>query len=340
MVRFLQLALVGGIACSVLSLASAEEKMATLGKIERLDPAFDKLVPKNAQIEMLAEKKFMWAEGPVWVADQKAVLFSDIPRNMIWKWSNGKLEEFLKPSGYTGKAKFEGYEPGCNGLALDKKGNLILCQHGDRRVAQLEKDGSFKTLADKYDGKRFNSPNDLTIKSNGDIYFTDPPYGLPKQMDDPAKELDFQGVYRLDTHGKVTLLTKEMTRPNGIALSPDEKHLYVANSDPKMAIWKVFPVKEDGTLGEGKVFFDSTKWVGAQHPGLPDGMKVDTQGNVWATGPGGVLVFSPEGKHLGTLATGVPTANCGWGDDGSTLYITADKNLVRVKTSVKGPGFK
>jgi gluconolactonase len=340
MIRILQLALVGGIACGVVSLAPADEKTPTLGKIERLDPAFDKLVPKDARIELLAEKKFMWAEGPVWVAGQKALLFSDIPRNMVWKWSDGKLEEFLKPSGYTGTAKFEGPEPGCNGLALDKSGTLLLCQHGDRRLARLEKDGSFKTLADKYNGKRLNSPNDLTIMSNGDIYFTDPPYGLPKQMEDPAKELDFQGVYRLDTKGNVTLLTKEMTRPNGIALSPDEKRLYVANSDDKMAIWKVFPVKEDGTLGEGKVFFDSTKWVGKDHPGLPDGMKVDASGNVWATGPGGVLVFSPEGKHLGTLATGVPTANCGWGDDGSTLYITADKNLVRVKTSVKGHGFK
>jgi gluconolactonase len=328
----------GGIVCALFSTAQGKEEIPTLGKIERLDPAFDKLVPKDAVIELLAEKKFEWSEGPVWVADKKMLLFSDIPRNMIWKWSDGKLEEFLKPSGYTGSAKFEGREPGCNGLALDKNGTLILCQHGDRRLAKLEKDGSFKTLADKFEGKRFNSPNDLTIKSNGDIYFTDPPYGLPKQMDDPAKELNFQGVYRLNTKGEITLLTKEMTRPNGIALSPDEKTLYVANSDPKLAIWKSFPVKEDGTLGEGKLFFDSTKSVG-KLPGLPDGLKVDTQGNLWATGPGGVLVFSPEGKHLGTLATGVPTANCGWGDDGSTLYITADKNLVRVKTSAKGHGF-
>jgi gluconolactonase len=259
---------------------------------------------------------------------------------MIWKWTpDGKLEKFLQPSGYTGESKFTGREPGSNGLALDKEGNLLLCMHGDRRLGKLEKDGTIKTLVDKYNGKRFNSPNDLTLMSNGDIYFTDPPYGLPKQMNDPAKELDFQGVYRLSAKGELTLLTKEMTRPNGIALSPDEKTLYVANSDPQSAIWKSFPVKADGTLGEGKVLFDTTKWVGKDHPGLPDGLKVDSQGNIFATGPGGVLIFSPEGKHLGTLATGVPTANCGWGDDGSTLYITADKNLCRVKTLTKGHGF-
>ena len=317
-----------------------DKKPMTLGVIERKDPAFDAIISKDAVIEILAGG-FDWSEGPVWVADKEGghLLFSDIPKNMIWRWSEkGGLKEFLKPSGYTGKEAFTGKEPGSNGLALDKDGKLTLCQHGDRRLSRLV-DGKFVTLVDKYDGKRLNSPNDLTFKKNGDIYFTDPPYGLPDQMKDKGKELDFQGVYRLDTKGKLTLLTKEMTRPNGIAFSPDEKTLYVANSDPELAIWKAFPVKDDGTLGEGKIFFDTTQLVKDKKPGLPDGMKVDKAGNVFATGPGGVFVFDKSGKHLGTLATGVPTANCGFGDDGSTLYITADKNLVRVKTKTKGLGF-
>jgi len=311
-----------------------------LGTIERKDAAFDKLIPKDAVIEILAEG-FDWSEGPVWVKEKAGghLLFSDIPKNMIWKWSaKDGLKEFLKPSGYTGKEKFAGKEPGSNGLTLNKAGQLIICQHGDRRVSRLDGD-KFVTLADKYNGKRLNSPNDLAYKSNGDLYFTDPPYGLPGQMQDKNKELDFQGVYRLDAKGKLTLLTKEMTRPNGIAFSPDEKTLYVANSDPDKAYWKAFPVKADGTLGDGKVLFDTTEWVKAKKPGLPDGMKVDAAGNLFATGPGGVVVLSKDGKHLGTLATGVPTANCGWGDDGRTLYITADKRLVRVKTTTKGAGW-
>ena len=330
----------------LLSIASAlpaladDKKPMTLGVIERKDPAFDAIIPKDAVIEILAGG-FDWSEGPVWVPEKGGghVLFSDIPKNMIWKWSaKDGLKEFLKPSGYTGKDPFTGKEPGSNGLALDKDGKLILCQHGDRRISRLV-DGKFVTLADKFEGKRLNSPNDLTIKKNGDIYFTDPPYGLPDQMKDKGKELDFQGVYRLTPKGVLTLLTKEMTRPNGIALSPDEKTLYVANSDPDSAIWKAFPVKDDGTLEAGTVLFDSTQIVKDKKPGLPDGMKVDTAGNIFATGPGGVFVFDKSGKHLGTLATGVPTANCGFGDDGSTLYITADKNLVRVKTKTKGLGF-
>jgi gluconolactonase len=192
-------------------------------------------------------------------------------------------------------------------------------------------------------GKRLNSPNDGVFKSNGDLYFTDPPYGRglkqAKGEEFPNRDLDFCGVYRLSKEGKLTLLTREMTKPNGIAFSPDEKTLYVANSDPVKAIWMAFPVKEDGTLGEGRVFSDATKWVGADKPGLPDGMKVDAKGNVFATGPGGVLVFTSQGKHLGTIATGVPTANCGWGNEGSVLYVTADKALTRIKTKTKGKGF-
>jgi gluconolactonase len=333
----------GLLAALALGSAPAEDKKPmTLGTIERKDPKFDDLIPKDAAIEILAGG-FDWSEGPVWVKDGNYLLFSDIPKNMIWKWSEKDgLKEYLKPSGYTGADKFTGKEPGSNGLALDKDGKLTLCMHGDRRLAKRDGD-KFVTLADKYDGKRLNSPNDLAFKSNGDIYFTDPPYGLPGIMEDKNKELDFQGVYRLTPKGELTLLTKEMTRPNGIAFSPDEKTLYVANSDPDKAIWMAFPVKADGTLDKGKQFFDTTALVKekdkegkAKFPGLPDGLKVDKAGNVFATGPGGVFVFDKDGKHLGTLATGVPTANCGWGDDGTTLYITADKQLVRVKTKTKG----
>lgn len=321
---------------------SAEDPKApvTLGTIERKEAKFDALIPKDAKIEVLAGG-FEWAEGPVWDKKNGALFFTDIPNNRVMKWSpKDGLSEFLNPSGYTGKAKFKGSEPGANGLAFDAAGNLILCQHGDRRVARLAADGkSFVTLADKYMGKRLNSPNDLVYRKNNDLYFTDPPYGLPEGMKDPAKELDFQGVYRLSPRGELTLLTKEMSRPNGIAFSPDESTLYVSNSDPDRAIWMAFPVKADGTLEAGKVFFDSTAAVKAMKPGLPDGMKVDQKGNIFATGPGGVWVFAPDGTHLGTLATGVRTANCAFGDDGSTLYICAHKQLVRVKTSTKGLGF-
>ncbi|MGH9769205.1 MAG: SMP-30/gluconolactonase/LRE family protein [Blastocatellia bacterium] len=309
-------------------------------KIVRLDPAFDKLAPAGAKVEKLVDGH-EWTEGPVWNRKESYLLFSDIPNNAIIKWQDGKGESvFLKPAGYSGKEPFTGREPGTNGLTYDSQGRLVACEHGDRRVSRLEADGKTKTtLADKYNGKRLNSPNDLVYKSNGDLYFTDPPYGLPKQMNDPARELDFCGVYRLSKDGKLTLLTKEITRPNGIALSPDEKKLYVASSDPDKAIWMAYDMQPDGTIANGKVFFDATAWAKEGRPGLPDGLKVDKDGNLFATGPGGVLVFSPEGKHLGTFDTGVPTANMGWGGDGSTLYITANTALLRVKLNTKGLGF-
>lgn len=311
-------------------------------KIERLDPSINNLIVENAKIEILAEG-YDWTEGPVWVPDGKFLLFSDIPPNNILKWKEGEgATLFLNPSGYTGSAP-RGGEVGSNALILDAQGRLVLCQHGDRRMARL--DASFDdpkpnyvTLADKYDGKRFNSPNDAVYHSNGDLYFTDPPYGLEHRMDDPAKELDFQGVYRLSKDGKITLLTKEMTRPNGIAFSPDEKTLYVANSDPDMAIWKAFDVNEDGTISNSRVLLDVTKWVPSK-PGLPDGMKVDQNGTLFATGPGGVLVITPEGKHIGTIVTGQKTSNCAFGEDGKTLFMTADYYLMRIKLNTVGNGF-
>jgi gluconolactonase len=316
----------------------ASQSRPTLGTIERFDPRFDKLIPPGARIERLAEG-FDWSEGPVWIAREKALLFSDVPQNVVYKWTEGlsKPDVFLRPSGYTGPTP-RGGEPGSNGLVLDPKGNLVLCQHGDRRVARLGPDRKFVTLVDKYEGKRLNSPNDGVYHSDGSLYFTDPPYGLLGKNDDPKKELPFNGVYRLSPSGELTLLTKEMTYPNGIGLSPDQKTLYVANSDPEKALWMAFPLKADGTIGPGRVFFDATRGVKTLK-GLPDGLKVDKEGNLFATGPGGVLVFAPDGTHLGTLNTGEATANVGFGDDGSTLYITADMYLARVKTKTKGRGF-
>ncbi len=310
----------------------------SFGKIERKDPRLDKLVPADAHMERLAEG-FDWSEGPVWIPDGGYLLFSDIPRNSVMKWKDGEgISLFMKPSGYTGVVEYGG-EPGSNGLLLDPQGRVVFCEHGDRRVSRLEKDGGKKTLADSYAGKRLNSPNDAVYKSNGDLYFTDPPYGLPKNFDDPRRELDFCGVYRLAADGQVTLLIKDMTRPNGIAFSPDEKTLYVAQSDPAAAVWMAFDVKPDGTVGAGRVFFDATAWAKAGRKGLPDGMDVDQAGNLFATGPGGVHVFAADGTHLGTFDTGEATANVAWGDDGHTLYITADMYLVRIKLATKGRGF-
>jgi gluconolactonase len=305
-----------------------------LGRIARLDSALDELIPTDATIDVLASG-FEWSEGPVWVRDGRFLLFSDIPRNSVMKWKEGEgISLYLKPSGYTGVAPY-GNEPGSNGLHLDAEGRLISCEHGDRRVSRMEKDGGKKTLVDSYKEKRLNSPNDATIRSNGDLYFTDPPYGLPKQYDDPRRELDFCGVYLLRANGELVLLTDSMSRPNGIALSPDEKTLYVANSDSEKAIWIAFDVREDGTIGRGRVFFDATALVG-KAKGLPDGLKVDRAGNLFATGPGGVFIFNREGKHLGTIETGEATANCAFGGDGSDLYVTADMYLCRVRTKTKG----
>ncbi len=329
------------LALAICAAPALAEKPAALpkqiGEIERLDPAFDKLIAADTKIEVLAGG-YEWSEGPVWLPKENKLLFNDIPANQVIQWKEGEgASVFKEKVGYSGKKPFTGGEPGANGMMLDSKGRLYLCCHGDRCVKMMTKKGKFKTLVSKYEGKRLNSPNDLIFHANGDLYFTDPPYGLPKRYEDPARELDWCGVYRLSKDGELTLLTKEMTRPNGIAFSPDQKTLYVAQSDPAAAIWKTFPVKEDGTLGAGKLFYDATKWVG-KRPGLPDGMAIDEHGNVWATGPGGVLVFSPAGKLLGRISTGEKTANCTFGADGKTLFITADMYLCRVKTLVKGLG--
>jgi len=246
-------------------------------------------------------------------------------------------EVFLKPSGLlTPTPGFR--EEGSNGLALDGQGRLLLAQHGERRIARYE-NGKFTALADRFEGKRFNSPNDLAVRRSGEIDFTDPPYGFEKMNESPLKELPFSGVFRLATDGKITLLTKSINLPNGIAFSPDEKVLYVAVSDGKASRIMAYDVQADGGIAGERVFFDALPLETAGGKGSCDGLKVDRAGNLWATGPGGVLVISSAGKHLGTLATGVPTANCGWGEDGSTLYITANNMLLRVKTHTKGAGW-
>ena len=312
---------------------ATEKKYPTTGSIERLDEELDQIIGKDAAIEILAEG-FEWSEGPLWIPEQEMLLFSDIPPNKIHQWSEAEgLKLYLTPSGYTGEEPRTG-EPGANGLLLDQEGQLVLCQHGDRRIARMEAplenpQPLFSTLAGTYEGKRFNSPNDAVYKSNGELYFTDPPYGLEKNMEDPAKELPFQGVYRLDGRGKVHLLTKELSRPNGIAFSADEKILYVANSDPNNPIWMAYEVQENGDLANGRVFFNASK-LAKTAPGLPDGLKVSRKGTLFATGPGGVLVFNKAGKHLGTIRTGQPTANCAFNEDESMLYITANNYLMRV----------
>ena len=310
-------------------------------RVERLDPALDQLIAPEANVEVLAEG-FDWSEGPVWVKSHGFLLFSDVPRNEIIRWKDGEgARAWLKPSGYTGSEP-RGAELGSNGLAIDAEGRLLLAQHGDRRIARMDAPltapaPQFSTVADRFDEAKFNSPNDLVVHSSGDVYFTDPPYGLARGVEDPAREISYQGVFRARP-GQVSLLTREMTRPNGLAFSPDEKLLYVAQSDPAAPIWRVFDVLESGSLGASRVLFDATG-LSKTRKGLPDGLKIDVSGNLFATGPGGVLVISPQGKHLGTILTGQATGNCAFGDDGRTLYITADMYLMRVRLNTKGQGF-
>jgi len=302
------------------------------GSVVKRDASLRDIVPAEAKIEKLADG-FGFTEGPIWIKEGEGyLLFSDIPNNAIMKWvPAGQVTTFLKPSGYTGPPAPAGSLVGSNGLTLDKESRLIICQHGDRKVVRLENDKSITVLADKYQGKRLNSPNDAVYLSDGSLYFTDPPYGL---FDEKAKELDFQGVYRLSTDGKLQLLDKALTRPNGLAFSPDEKTLYVSNSDPDKKIWMAYDVADDGTLAKGRTFFDVTQ---EKEEGLPDGMKVDTKGNLYCTGPGGVWIFSPQGKHLGTIKPPEVPTNCHWGEsDAKTLYMTARKGLYRIRLNIPG----
>ena len=301
--------------------------------IERNDPALDQLISPEASIEILAEG-FDWTEGPLWLEQEGKLIFSDIPPNTIYSWSEEEGKKvYLNPSGYTGELE-RGGEVGSNGLLLSPDGKLVLCQHGDRRMAIMNAplgfpEPDYTTIIDNFEGKKLNSPNDATYSGQGELFFTDPPYGLEKNVDDPLKELGFQGVYKLDSQGEIHLLTDQMTRPNGIALSVDESKLYVANSDPERAIWMEFNITDDGLVDEGRIFYDATEWVG-KTKGLPDGLKVHPSGVIFATGPGGVWIFDASGKHLGTIRTGQATSNCALDTNNRYLYITADMYLMRV----------
>jgi gluconolactonase len=310
-------------------LAAAVSCFGQGGKVIRAASELDRIVPPGAQIERLVGG-FAFTEGPVWMR-AGYLLFSDIPNNVIRKWQPGEgVSVFRQKSGFEGQGSGL---IGSNGLTLDKQGRLIICEHGNRRVSRIESDGRLLVLADRFEGKRLNSPNDAVCSSDGALYFSDPPYGLAKQDADPAKELNFNGVYRM-AGGKVRLLYRDLTRPNGLAFSPNGKYLYVANSDPARKIWMRFDVRKDGGIANGKVFYDVTSQTA---DGLPDGMKVDSKGNLYCTGPGGIWVFSPDGKHLGTIQPAEVPANCAWGDkDGKGLYMTARTGLYRIRLSIPG----
>ena len=315
--------------CSTTPSPPAAETHA-VGSIVRFDPAFDSLVPKDAAIEKVAGG-FQFTEGPLWRPDG-VLWFSDVTGNVVRSVTPaGQVNVLIPKAGGETNAP-PGSFIGPNGMIADKDGNVLLCQHTNRRIVRVAKDLTMTPYLEKFEGKRFNSPNDLVYRSDGTLYFTDPPYGLLKQDDDPAKELKFNGVFRY-ANGKLTAEIKDLNRPNGIALSPDEKTLYVDNSDEKKRIWMRYDVAPDGGVSNGRLFADVTA---EKEAGLPDGFKIDSKGNIWTSGPGGIWVFSPDGKHLGTLKMPENPANCNWGDDGKTLYITAVTGVYRIKTSVMG----
>ncbi|MCH7816651.1 MAG: SMP-30/gluconolactonase/LRE family protein [Proteobacteria bacterium] len=299
------------------------------GSIVRIDPAVDALIPADARIEKLSGG-FAFTEGPVWHRELNHLMFSDLRSNAIHIWDDTDgLSTFMQPV-FKGDSETESV--GSNGLNIDAQGRLILMEHGNRRVSRIE-DGITTVLVASYQGMRLNSPNDSAYKSDGWLYFTDPPYGLAGLEDDPARELDFNGIYRLSPDGVLELLEKNQTRPNGIVFSPDEKTLYVANSDADNKVWMAYDVLDDGTLGTSRVFFDVNDQT---ETGAADGLKVDFAGNLFATGPGGVWIFDANGTHLGTIKPDEVPANVAWGDDGSTLYMTARTGLYRIKLSTSG----
>ena len=318
-------------ACSVS--CNNKPEIRSIGSIEKIDPSLDNILSTDSKIEIIAEG-FDWSEGPLWIEDKKMLLFSDIPPNTIYKWTeeNGK-EVYLTPSGYTSTEK-RGGEVGANGLALNQKGELVLCQHGDRRIAIMNAGldapmPKYSSISDNYNGKKFNSPNDVAIRSNGELFFTDPPYGLEKNMDDPKKEIPFQGVYKVSVDGKTHLLTDSITRPNGIGFLPGDSVLLVANSDPEKAIWYAFNISGD-SLTNSRIFYDATA-AGKKDKGSPDGFKVNKKGIVFASGPGGVWVFDSNAKVLGKIKIPESVSNVALTADEKTLFITADMYVLRVK---------
>jgi len=334
--------ILGFVICLIIINASSagESDYKTIGVIYRDSPEINSLIPKDAVIEVLAEG-FDWSEGPVWIKDGGYLLFNDVPQNTTYKWSEQEgLTIFLRPAGYALGDNPPGIELGSNGLFVHPMtGKLVLCDHGNRCIAVLNrKNWSKSILVDSFEGKKFNSPNDIVISSSGHYYFTDPPYGL-SSPDFPGKELDYSGVYHVEPNGSIMLVTKELDRPNGIGLSPDEKTLYVANSGNRK-YWVTIDVADDGTTGKRRIFYDATEFDKYGKLGLCDGLTVDTSGNLWATGPGGVMIFTPDGKHIGSIDTGTSLSNCCFGGvEGNELYITSDMYLCRVKLNAKGIGY-
>jgi gluconolactonase len=307
------------------------------GMVRRQSAALDALVDVNAPVEQIGWG-YTWAEGPVWVKDGGYLLFSDPRTNTIYKWTAGAPPvEFMKPSGYAGDPNPALREPGSNGLAVDAAGALVMADSGSRAIAKVDLKTKKKTiLADKYEGKKLNSPNDLVVAKSGAIYFTDPPYGLTDGDTSTLKELPFSGVYRLDPSGTLALLDKELARPNGIALSPDESTLYVTNSDKARPVLKAYALGATGLVQSAKVLFDFTALMAPEVKGNPDGLKVDQDGNLFVAGPGGILVLSKEGKLLGLInVTGRASPNCAFGEDGSTLFICATDIVAKIKLRTK-----
>jgi gluconolactonase len=318
---------------ALLLAACSTKEIRTIGSIERTDAALDEIISTNAPIEIIGEG-YEWSEGPVWIEKEKMLLFTDVPKNIIHKWTEEKgVEPYLTPSGFTGDST-RSREPGANGLLLHND-SLILCQHGNRQIAKMNAPlnspkSDFTALATNYNGKRFSSPNDAAFRSNGDLFFTDPPYGLQNLDDDVEKEIPFNGVYKISKNGYVTLLVDSITKPNGIAFMPGEKKFLVACSDPAKAIWYEFELDESDSVTNARIFYDATSSTGTEK-GLPDGLKIDSQGNVFATGPGGVWIFNKDGKVLGKIKLPEASANCALSPDEKTLYITCDMYLLRVK---------
>jgi len=315
------------------SAKTTEMKYKKTGTLEKVDPALDNIISPGSQAEIIAEG-FDWSEGPIWVESQKMLLFSDVPRDTIYKWTEEKGKEvYLTPSGYTDPTP-RGGEMGSNGLTLDNDGNLILCQCGNRQIAKLDAPfdkpaPKYISLANNYNGKKFNSPNDVIVNSKGEIFFTDPPYGLEKNMDDPKKEIPFQGVFKVQKDGKVVLMTDSLTRPNGLAFLPGEKTMIVANSDPARPNWYAFDMDDKGQFTNARIFYSTVGYKAEK--GLPDGFKIDKNGNVFATGPGGLWIFNSAGKLLGRMKFDESTSNVAFSPDEKTLYITNDMNVLRLK---------
>ncbi len=306
----------------------------SIGSIEKTDPALDAILSEKAAIEIIGEG-YTWSEGPVWIEKENMLLFSDVPENIVYKWTEEKgVEPYLTPSGFTGDST-RSNERGSNGLVLHND-SLILCQHGNRQVAKMNaslKDPKpeFVALASSYNSNRFNSPNDAAYRSNGDLFFTDPPYGLANLDDDVEKETLINGVYKVTSQGVVSLMVDSLTKPNGIAFMPDGNKFLVANSDGAKAIWYEFELNDQGdSVKSAKIFYNATSLMGIEK-GSPDGFKIDSKGNVFATGPGGIWIFNKEGKVLGKIKLPEASANCALSPDEKTLYITADMYLLRVK---------